>query len=64
MSSFSGAVAVAVLALGVVIGMSGDYEEQQQIDVNYCQMVKLYKDSSGANGWPDYRGNYSEVCGD
>lgn len=64
MSSFSGAVAVAVLALGVLVATSGDYQEQQQIDANYCQMVKLYKDSAGANGWPDYRGNYSEVCGD
>jgi hypothetical protein len=64
MSSFSGAVAVAVLALGFVVAMSGDYQEQQQIDANYCQMVKLYKDSAGSNGWPDYNGNYSEVCGD
>ena len=64
MNSFSGAVAVAVLALGVLVATSGDYQEQQQIDANYCQMVKLYKESAGSNGWPDYRGNYSEVCGD
>lgn len=58
MNSLGGAIAIAVLVLGFVIGMSGDYEEQQQIDANYCQMVKLYKDSGGENGWPDYKGTY------
>lgn len=58
MDSLGGSVAIAVLVLGVVIAMSGDYEEQQHIDANYCQMVKLHKDSGGENGWPDYKGTY------
>lgn len=28
----------------------------------YCEMVAIYQQSGGQYGWPDYRGNYSEVC--
>lgn len=28
----------------------------------YCEMVAVYQQSGGQYGWPDYRGNYNEVC--
>lgn len=28
----------------------------------YCDMVKLYKDSNSENGWPDYNNNYEKEC--
>lgn len=28
----------------------------------YCEMVSIYQQSGGQYGWPDYRGNYNEVC--
>ena len=28
----------------------------------YCEMVSIYIDSDGENGWPDYNKNYAEVC--
>lgn len=28
----------------------------------YCEMVTIYQQSGGQYGWPDYRGNYNEVC--
>lgn len=60
MDSLQGLIAIAALVLGVVIVMSGDYEDEKQIDANYCQMVKLHKDSDGENGWPDYKGIYQD----
>ena len=31
---------------------------------NYCEMVSIYIESDGENGWPDYNKNYAEVCND
>ena len=28
----------------------------------YCEMVGIHHDSNGENGWPDFNGNYKEVC--
>lgn len=28
----------------------------------YCEMVQLYKDSNGENGWPDYRSTFANQC--
>lgn len=28
----------------------------------YCNMVQLYQETDGQNGWPDYNGNAKEVC--
>lgn len=41
---------------------AGTYEEQMQQAREYCEMVELYKSSGGENGWPDYNGNFEEVC--
>ena len=31
-------------------------------DEAYCQMVKLYLDTNGKEGWRDYRGIYYKDC--
>lgn len=31
-------------------------------DQDYCQMVKLYMDTNGKEGWRDYRGIYYKDC--
>ena len=31
-------------------------------DESYCQMVKLYMDTNGKEGWRDYRGIYYKDC--
>ena len=31
-------------------------------DESYCQMVKLYLDTNGKEGWLDYRGIYYKDC--
>jgi len=47
-----------ILAFGLV-GQSDFEEEQRQTD-QYCEMVKLYKQTNGQAGWPAYNGE--EVC--
>lgn len=49
----------SALMLGVYIGEFSISETNQ-----YCEMVKIYIDSDGHNGWPDYNKNYEEVCGE
>lgn len=43
---------------------SGKSEYDLQIDEqnHYCEMVKLFKDSKGKTGWPDFKNTYSEWC--
>lgn len=31
-------------------------------DEDYCRMVKLYMDTNGKEGWPDYRNIYYKDC--
>ena len=40
-----------------------EFENENEEQIQYCEMVKLnMKDSS--RGWPDFNGNYKEVCKD
>lgn len=43
-----------IVAMGMV-GQSDMDEEQRQAD-QYCEMVKMWKDSNGEKGWPAYNG--------
>lgn len=53
------AAVICLVALAQANGTQSDHEMQQSY---YCDMVKLYKESNGENGWPDYKRNYAEVC--
>ncbi len=46
----------------VVMGLLGQYDmaEEERQQAQYCQMVKLYKDTNGRAGWPAYEGD--EMC--
>ena len=52
-------VLVLLVAL-ICLAILGD--DPQHLEDNYCQMVSIYKKSDGEFGWPDYKGNYAEVC--
>ena len=48
------AVIVLVIAMGIV-GQS-DFEEAERQQAEYCEMVKLFKQTKGQSGWPAYNG--------
>ncbi len=45
---------VLILAFGLMGNMDKEEEERQQ--TQYCEMVKLYKETNGQAGWPAYNG--------
>lgn len=51
-------IIVGLILLGLVGTM--DMEAEQLEQEQYCEMVQLHKDGKG--GWPDYNGNFAEVC--
>lgn len=53
---------LALILIFVMMGLAGhmDYEEAGRQQDQYCEMVKLYKQSNGEKGWPAYNGE--EVC--
>jgi hypothetical protein len=48
----------------LVLALAGsiDYDEELARDEHYCFMVEMFKQSNGESGWPDFNGNYDEVC--
>ncbi len=50
-------IAVLLALLGL-FGLAGamDYEDQQAEREHYCEMVKLWKQTNGQQGWPAYNG--------
>ena len=48
----------------VTYGIVGanDFEDAKDYADNYCDMVKLYKESGGLKGWPAF--NSEAVCAD
>lgn len=53
-----GLVLLAIAAFGLVGHM--DAEEEQRQAEQYCDMVKLWKESKGKAGWPAYDGE--RIC--
>lgn len=48
-------LAIFVLVLMGIVGQYDMEEEQRQAD-QYCEMVKLWKETRGQAGWPAYNG--------
>lgn len=46
-------VIIMVAAYGIV--GTHDFEEEQRQEQEYCDMVKLHKQTRGQAGWPEYR---------
>jgi hypothetical protein len=49
---------IGLVALTIILGIAGktDLKEVEQQHREYCEMVELYKQSDGENGWPPYKG--------
>lgn len=51
---------VIILAIFVLVlmGIAGhmDAQEEERQHAEYCEMVKLWKESNGKAGWPAYDG--------
>jgi hypothetical protein len=51
---------VILAAIGLIIAMGivgqSDYEDEQAQAEQYCEMVKLWKQTNGQQGWPAYNG--------
>ncbi|NYW24487.1 hypothetical protein [Escherichia coli] len=48
----------AILAVFILFGLVGDmdFHEEERQHAEYCEMVKLWKESNGKAGWPAYDG--------
>lgn len=57
---------ILIAIFASILGWIGtqDKEQQKQSESEYCQMVKLYKQTNGDFGWPDYHRSYAEWCSD
>ena len=53
--------ALVIIAALLIVGRM-EMQDDQASEEEYCRMVGIYKKSSGAYGWPDYKGNAKEVC--
>ena len=55
---------LAVAGIITAMGIAGrfDYEEEQRQIAQYCEMVNLWKQTGGRDGWPAYDGE--EACRD
>lgn len=51
-------VILAIIGIIIAFGLVGqsDFEEEQRQAEQYCEMVKLWKQSKGQAGWPAYNG--------
>lgn len=56
MSNFK--VGLILVGILVVLGLVGqmDYEEAKRQEQHYCDMVQLWKQTNGEQGWPPYNG--------
>lgn len=48
----------AILAGFILFGLVGtmDAQEEERQHAEYCEMVKLWKQTNGQQGWPAYNG--------
>lgn len=53
-------LAICVLVLMGIAGNMDVHEEERQ-HAEYCEMVKLWKQTNGQQGWPAYNGE--GICG-
>jgi len=51
-------VILAAIGLFIAMGIVGqsDFEEAERQEAEYCEMVKLWKQTKGQAGWPAYNG--------
>lgn len=49
---------LAIIGIIIAIGIAGnmDVHEEERQHAEYCEMVKLWKQTNGRQGWPAYNG--------
>lgn len=49
---------LAIIGIVIAMGIAGhmDVQEEERQRAEYCEMVKLWKESNGKAGWPAYNG--------
>lgn len=49
---------ILVIFVLVLMGIAGhmDFQEEERQHAEYCEMVKLWKQTNGQAGWPAYNG--------
>lgn len=62
MKALIAAIATVWLIGMLVVTLMGQEEIERKQLQNYCDMVDIYKDSEGENGWPDYKNIYDKDC--
>lgn len=55
-------VGFVVFLLAAGLAGQSDYEEALRAEKAYCSNVKLFNETNGTRGWPDYDEKYDEVC--
>jgi len=50
------------LVLLVLLVASSDNAEMQVQEQQYCEMVELFIQTNGREGWPDYNESYKTSC--
>ena len=53
---------VWLILLGVCLICINDVEVEKEVNSQYCEMVRIWKNTNGDAGWPDYNGNYDQLC--
>jgi len=54
------AIGAAIFVLLIFVGLSSmllpsEIEDMEREEEFYCEMVQLFKDSKGENGWPNFK---------
>ena len=57
-SRYPGRIIAGIILFVIGMGILGnaDMEEEISNDEFYCEMVQIFIDSKGENGWPNYKG--------
>ena len=52
---------LAVIGIIIAMGIAGntDVQEEERQHAEYCEMVKLWKQTNGKHGWPAYNGEFT-----
>lgn len=54
-------IVICIVFIMMFVGSVEEQDEAMALE-NYCQMVELYKQTDGENGWPDYDNIYESDC--
>jgi len=62
MQQIIGILAGCFIIAGLLIAGAMDADAAKVQADTYCEMVSLWKQTEGRQGWPDYNGTYAVQC--